>query len=462
MIQKNISCYDCTVQYNNQTFYSCGNEFLRQFERLRMPKTIIKVPFNAIDIYKFEETENELILHKGKLIFNISENEGEEEAEFIESFESSIRFDKKTKEAVQGFDFKKEFKQYDTDSYSLRNIATFLNKVILFKNRYVFEELRKDSSFLVRNIYSHDTYKNLFTLIIENTDGFEKILKINKRFLEENIGKSGFEIGNEGDLNKVIQLPQFAMKYMKDLKLEKCYDIFKEIANKFNGNTLRILLDFYYNMKLFLGAKNRYEVYYFSQNVLKLLDKNYKITDLLGYLLKQSVFFGQNTGFKFPFDEIKMLVDYVDMCEKYGLKYEKFPQFLRKAHNVVMKNINAFENAKKNENEFKKAVGDYKWMEYRNKKYSIITPENISDLIQEGNFLHHCVGSYSDKIIARQSRILFLRKKDSPSVPYITIEISPELDLLEAKGMYNKEADGEDLLFIKEWLKSLKKKEVVK
>ena len=114
----------------------------------------------------------------------------------------------------------KEFKQYDTDSYSLRNIATFLNKVILFKNRYVFEELRKDSSFLVRNIYSHDTYKNLFTLIIENTDGFEKILKINKRFLEENIGKSGFEIGNEGDLNKVIQLPQFAMKYMKDLKLE--------------------------------------------------------------------------------------------------------------------------------------------------------------------------------------------------------------------------------------------------
>ena len=39
--------------------YSCGNEFLRQFERLRMPKTIIKVPFNAIDIYKFEETENE-------------------------------------------------------------------------------------------------------------------------------------------------------------------------------------------------------------------------------------------------------------------------------------------------------------------------------------------------------------------------------------------------------------------
>ena len=64
-----------------------------------MPKTIIKVPFNAIDIYKFEETENELILLKGSLFLIFQKTKAKKRLNLLKA-SNRIRFDKKTKEAV--------------------------------------------------------------------------------------------------------------------------------------------------------------------------------------------------------------------------------------------------------------------------------------------------------------------------------------------------------------------------
>ena len=62
---------------------------------------------------------------------------------------------------------------------------------MLLKNPYVFNELAADSSFLLFYSYRQSiVLKNLFNLIVDNIDGFEKVLKAgNKRFFEENIHK---------------------------------------------------------------------------------------------------------------------------------------------------------------------------------------------------------------------------------------------------------------------------------
>ena len=51
-----------------------------------------------------------------------------------------------------------------------------------------------------------------------------------------------------------------------------------------------------------------------------------------------------------------------------------------------------------------------------------MTPEDSSELIDEGISLHHCVGSYVDKVNSGKTSILFLRRADAPSESLITIE----------------------------------------
>jgi len=453
MRQKNISDYECAVNYRGETYRSRGNIFLNNVETAR--PTIVtadKVPYDIMTIFKFEETEDELILHKGKLVFNVDEDD---EVEFLEKYDQSVRVNKVTKETIKGFDFKKEFSR--GDNYSMKNIVSFLNKVMLLKNPYVFNELAADSLFLLFYSYKQNIIlKNLFNLIVDNIDGFEKILKINKRFLEENIHKENFEIGNEGKLNKVVQLPKFAIQYIKEKKLEQCYDIFKSISSEFDGNNLKILLDFFEDMKIFIKQSNRENIIKsFSLDVYYLMKEyKYKITDLLGYLVKQNFNYGKSELFSFPIDEIKELKDYLDMCKKYGLSYEKMPQYLERQHNIVMKNVRVLEKTKNKENAFKDAVSDYKWMEHKDKEYSIIVPKDINDLIQEGNYLHHCVGSYADKVINKQSLIFFMRQNKELQVPYITIEVLPDFTLSEARGMYNTSVEGEEFNFIKRWVRA--------
>ena len=62
--------------------------------------------------------------------------------------------------------------------------------------------------------------KNIYDVALYSTEGFEKIAKVNPRFIYQNILKEDFKLNNEGKLNKVVELPKFAINYMKKNKLE--------------------------------------------------------------------------------------------------------------------------------------------------------------------------------------------------------------------------------------------------
>lgn len=62
---------------------------------------------------------------------------------------------------------------------------------------------------------------------------------------------------------------------------------------------------------------------------------------------------------------------------------------------------------------------------FQNDLCQIVLPTSGTDLIQEGKALHHCVGSYVNKVVNGDCAIVFVRKRDNPTVPYITCEILP-------------------------------------
>lgn len=57
--------------------------------------------------------------------------------------------------------------------------------------------------------------------------------------------------------------------------------------------------------------------------------------------------------------------------------------------------------------------------------YTIVLPTNTQDLVTEGNEMHHCVGSYVDRVANGNTLIVFVRHKDTPNKCYITAEINP-------------------------------------
>ena len=98
---------------------------------------------------------------------------------------------------------------------------------------------------------------------------------------------------------------------------------------------------------------------------------------------------------------------------------------------------------------FEKLCKKYGWEE----EGFIIRPAKCpTELIKESQALHHCVGSsdtYMKKHAEGKSFILFLRRKETPEVPFTTIEISgvkeKEARILQWYEAYDKKPDEEIL-----------------
>lgn len=93
--------------------------------------------------------------------------------------------------------------------------------------------------------------------------------------------------------------------------------------------------------------------------------------------------------------------------------------------------------------------------EFRDKKYSIIVPEKIEEILLEGRTLHHCVGNdrYWERIATNESYIMFLRRTEKPDKAYYTLEVEPGGTIRQKRTMYDRQnEDVEDAaLFLRIW-----------
>ncbi len=55
--------------------------------------------------------------------------------------------------------------------------------------------------------------------------------------------------------------------------------------------------------------------------------------------------------------------------------------------------------------------------------YILRHPKDVKELEHEGRELQHCVATYLDRIISKDTDVMFLRKKSEPDKPFFTVEI---------------------------------------
>ena len=132
--------------------------------------------------------------------------------------------------------------------------------------------------------------------------------------------------------------------------------------------------------------------------------------------------------------------DYLNMCEK--LKYDMsnpfvlFPKDLKKAHDEAAALIEYKKNQKL-EKQYKQLIKKYiNQFEMQVKGLMIQVPQSLMDIVKEGKALHHCVGTYIERVADAKTVILFIRDAKEPDKSFYTMEVK-EGKVIQVRGKSN-------------------------
>ncbi len=425
---------------------------------------LYKLAFNAITF----DTKTLAFNEEETFSFEFDKNTGE--GKTVNLPEKLITFDG---EEERRYSYRKS--EYRITYDSVDNIILYVAKVVS-TNANMKKFFTENSSLFIRMFgeysYSRDNNITIMTantlrFITENLIELEKLVTSgNSDFVWNLLKTPNAKLQKGKKLHQVIDLPKIALDYIKEEDMMAAKPVIQNIASEYDGNTLKIIIDMMNYFKPYEKYDSKRTSYWnkpeakklnFFENVYYLLGKSYKISDLLNYLLKQRMYWSDK-NFAFPYDEAKTLVDYISICEKYSLSYEKYPQNLTKYHDIVTKNIKVLESDDSKKEAFTTAVNDYYSKDIEIGDYVFTAPTSIESLVAEGDSLHHCIGNYSDSIINGVSRIFFMREKKDPKKSFVTLELNKYNDLVEFKGDYNKEpSDAEVKTAINDFVKKVKK-----
>lgn len=188
------------------------------------------------------------------------------------------------------------------------------------------------------------------------------------------------------------------------------------------------------------------------EGIYKLLSgHNYDLIKLRQYLTDEIYTY---QGIESPYEGFRILTDYVTICDRMNAPIEKYPKSLKLAHDIANKNLKIV-ISEIEAKEFENVVlsKEYKLLAYKGKKYQVVTPKNAEDVINEGRKLHHCVGSYVNRIRKNETKICFMREIDSIDTPLITLEVRDGY-LTQYRGNCNRCPSNGEMEFIKEYAKS--------
>lgn len=218
-------------------------------------------------------------------------------------------------------------------------------------------------------------------------------------------------------------------------------------------NSQSILYGFYYNCDLeyasdyFKIKRSLHEV-----GLLEYSFINNNLDRIIKYLVDEEI-------------SVSNFSDYINACDylKLDMTLNKnlYPHDFMRMHDLRINeysSMKAKENAKSKRKfyqDFKVISQKYKFLEYE-KDYLLKIAPNIQSLKHEGKILHHCVGKmgYDKKMIDEKSLIFFIRNKERPDIPFVTLEYDLNKNkILQIYGKNDSDPPENVLTFANHWCK---------
>lgn len=304
--------------------------------------------------------------------------------------------------------------------------------------------MAKDLKIITKNFYKGFKYPDAFEKIISTTSAsvFKKIIR-----------KDSFNVVPAKKISQIIEIPKQAIDFITQTGMASLVDAFKKI-NAIDGNTLVIFINYLQFIKKFSPSKQReLSLYRFAMNCAQLLEEGYSINPLLRYLTKQQIL--TQGALELPLELSAILLDYYNMAIDTGCSFDKLPQHLEKSHYVLQKN-QQISSSQEFRSLFEKKCLELQHMNLKSKDYLFITPKTVDDMVYEGQMLHHCVASFCKRIVRNECYIFFLRKTSEADTPFITVMTNKDFKVLQAKGLWNEDADKNTQNIISKFCATLK------
>lgn len=147
--------------------------------------------------------------------------------------------------------------------------------------------------------------------------------------------------------------------------------------------------------------------------------------------------------------------DYLISCWKLGLELSQidyFPKNLVEAHNLNFSRIKMKEN-KQTQDDLKKVAKKLsKKIHLETEDLKAIIPNTLEEFVKEGEVQHNCVArsDYINKMIKGKTCIIFVRKKENPEEPFITLELNQKTNtILQARYKMNISVEKETIDLLK-------------
>lgn len=213
---------------------------------------------------------------------------------------------------------------------------------------------------------------------------------------------------------------------------------------------------------------------YFVQNQITpaeigFIEDRMSLVQIMNYLVRQ-----EKLADRKPKEMLSTWTDYLFMAERLHMDVQWSriyrPKNLVESHDEAVKRCGGVGIIKR-AREILKAYPDVERIyasikekyEYTDKKYQIVVPKTVEEILVEGKELGHCL-SWSDVYFSRiqwkESFIVFLRNKKNPEKSYYTLEIEPDGTARQKRTVGdNQNSDLEAAMgFIRKWQRNLQKK----
>jgi hypothetical protein len=221
---------------------------------------------------------------------------------------------------------------------------------------------------------------------------------------------------------------------MKSLKLDG--KLIKFLKENYNGHLSRTTYMHYQNLKKI--KPENIEVYnkYYNRYNIQLNEDINSLLDIVRKLLYERLdtILSESTI-------LELSKTYYQECKDLGIKPTPPKNSIKDFANTHIKWLdNRDEMARKR---FANLYGKYPF-ETTIEDYSIIVPKSETDIVNEGEKLNHCVGSYVNDVMKNRLYIVFLRKTEEIDKPLITIQINENLKVGQVKGQSNRYAEDDE------------------
>ena len=153
-------------------------------------------------------------------------------------------------------------------------------------------------------------------------------------------------------------------------------------------------------------------------------------------------------------DTLSEYRDYLEMCAQLnystGSKSVLFPKDLSAAHDRTAKQVKILADKLMRRN-FKAAMERIMGqLDYCCDGLTVMLPTSPEELSAEGIALHHCVGSYADRVARQECIIVFIRHEDDVSTPFYTAEVRNG-KIVQLRGLQNCAPTPEVQTFADAW-----------